>query len=300
MDVAYLIRRWYVSFNYTCIITDTPGTVLSVQENPYPGTAASSEAELKAVTAVSRRNIQLIFAGVSKEHSATSESDSLVTIRVRSFNDSGPEFASIKQEDGPSLLFFYIFDDWVSSYALVARREHKYGVALDNLVLVFLQTHTQVLTFMQRQNMLNKPVVDLIDELHWLGRQLAVLKRLYQSYELIMTRILQRQRLLRDEARSNHPRLPFSHTFADTEIHERRHMTMQSSLSVSTTPETSVGVRLSPPAVARFERLLDRIKLYCLSEIDSCLAEKESLTFLVCNHPPIQEDNANKLNRIST
>lgn len=91
---------------------------------------------MKAVTAVSRRNIQLIFAGVSKQHSATSENDSLVTIRVRPFHDSGLEYASIKQEDGASLLFYYIFDDWVSSYALVAKREHTYGVNLDNLVLI--------------------------------------------------------------------------------------------------------------------------------------------------------------------
>ncbi|KAL4886470.1 hypothetical protein BJY04DRAFT_73413 [Aspergillus karnatakaensis] len=269
---------------WTWLILFDDGTVLSVQENPYPGFTASSEAESKAVTAVSRRNVQLIFAGVSKQHSASSESDSLVTIRVRPFNDSGPENASIKQEDGPSLLFFYIFDDWVSSYALVARREHKYGVALDRL----------------RLNMLNKPVVDLIDELHWLGRQLAVLKRLYQSYELIMTRILQRQRLLRDEARSTHSRLPFGHTFSENDVHDRRQMTMHSSLSVSTTPETNVGVSLRPPAVARFERLLDRIKLYCLSEIDTCLAEKESLTFLNFNLIALKDSQAvEKLTRIT-
>jgi hypothetical protein len=89
---------------------------------------------MKAVTAVSRRNIQLIFAGVSKQHSPASENDPLVTIRVRPFHDTGPDYAAIKQEDGPSLLFFYIFDDWVSSYALVAKREHTYGVALDRLV----------------------------------------------------------------------------------------------------------------------------------------------------------------------
>ncbi|KAL2828493.1 hypothetical protein BDW59DRAFT_143197 [Aspergillus cavernicola] len=269
---------------WSWLILFDDGTVVSIQENPYPGVATSSDSEMKAVTAVSRRNIQLIFAGVSKQHSASSENDSLVTIRVRPSHDSSPDLASIKQEDGPSLLFFYIFDDWVSSYALVARREHKYGVALDSL----------------RRNMLNKPVVELIDELHWLGRQLAVLKRLYQSYELIMTRILQRQRLLRDEARSNHPRLPFGHTFADTEIHERRQMTMQSGMSVSTIPETSVGTRLSPPAVARFERLLDRIKLYCLSEIDSCLTEKESLTFLNFNLIALKDSQAvEKLTRIT-
>ncbi|KAL4917593.1 hypothetical protein BDW62DRAFT_218084 [Aspergillus aurantiobrunneus] len=269
---------------WSWLILFDDGTVLSIQENPFPGQTVSSETLMKTVTAVSRRNIQLIFAGVSKQHSATSENDSLVTIRVRPFHDSGPDLASIKQDDGPSLLFFYIFDDWVSSYALVAKREHAYGVALDRL----------------RLSMLNKPEVNLIDKLHWLGRQLAVLKRLYQSYELIMMRILQRQRLLHDEARSNQPRLPFGHTFTDTELQLHRQMTMQSSFGIPMTSENSVGVRLSPPAVARFERLLDRIKLYCLSEIESCLTEKESLTFLNFNLIALKDSQAvEKLTRIT-
>lgn len=105
-----------------------------MQENPFPGLSGPSEKELQAVLGVVRRNIQLIFAGVSKQHFASSESDSLVTIRVRPFLEGGPEQVSIRQEDGPSLLFYYIFDDWVSSYALVAQREHKYGVSLNRLV----------------------------------------------------------------------------------------------------------------------------------------------------------------------
>ncbi|KAL4976317.1 hypothetical protein BDW66DRAFT_135164 [Aspergillus desertorum] len=263
---------------WSWLILFEDGTVLSIQENPYPDLTAFSERELKAVTAASRRNIQLIFRGVSRQHSATSENDSLVTIRVRPFHDPGSDTASIQQDDGPSLLFYYIFDDWVSSYSLVAKREHGYSVDLDRL----------------RHNMLNKPVVDLIDELHWLGRQLAVLKRLYQSYELIMTRLLQRQRLLQDEARSNHQRAPFGHTL-DAEFHRQ----MTGSFTAST-PETSVGVRLSPPAVARFERLLDRIKLYCLSEIESCLTEKESLTFLNFNLIALKDSQAvEKLTRIT-
>ncbi|KAL4934722.1 uncharacterized protein BDV17DRAFT_13333 [Aspergillus undulatus] len=265
---------------WSWLILFDDGTVLSIQENPYPGVEAPSERDMKAVIAVSRRNIQIIFAGVSKQHSARSESDSLGTIRVRPFNDSGTDSASIKQDDGPSLLFYYIFDDWVTSYRLVAKREHEYGVALDQL----------------RRDMLDKPVVDLINELHWLGRQLAVLKRLYQSYELIMTRILQRQRLLRDEARSNpdHPRLPYGHTFNDMDIHR------QMSFGLPAIAETSVGVQLSSPAVARFERLLDRIKLYCLSEIESCLTEKESLTFLNFNLIALKDSQAvEKLTRIT-
>ncbi|PWY89725.1 hypothetical protein BO70DRAFT_384793 [Aspergillus heteromorphus CBS 117.55] len=260
------------------------GTVICMQENPFPGLSGPSEKELKGVLGVVRRNMQLIFAGVSKQHFASSESDSLVTIRVRPFYEGGPEQVSIKQDDGPSLLFYYIFDDWVSSYALVAKREHKYGVSLDQL----------------RQNMLSRPVVDLVNELHWLGRRLAVLRRVYQSYELIMTRILQRQRFLRDEARSSRPPLAIGQSFGDHDVADGRYSTTQSSFYLPVVPDATVGVQLSSAAVARFERLLDRIKLYCLSEIDACLTEKENLTFLNFNLIALKDSQAvEKLTRIT-
>jgi hypothetical protein len=129
--------------------------------------------------------------------------------------------------------------------------------------------------------MLERPVVDLVNELHWLGRRLAVLKRLYQSYELIMRRLLQRQRMLRDEARSAQPTaISYGATFGDMEFVDMRQSSVVSNPSFHNT-EKLVGVQLSSTAVARFERLVDRINLYCLSEIENCLNEKESLTFLV-------------------
>lgn len=93
---------------------------------------------------VVRRNTKFIFSGVSKQHLNASENDSLVTIRVRHFSNSGPDEANIKQEDGPSLLFYYIFDDWVSSYGLIAKREHKYGVALERLVSTTRSRNTRL------------------------------------------------------------------------------------------------------------------------------------------------------------
>ncbi|KAL5692570.1 hypothetical protein EMGR_005775 [Emarellia grisea] len=247
-------------------------TVVSIQENPYPRISEPRpESEVKSVLGVVRRNVQLIFSGASKQHSASSESDSLVTIRVRASNGSHSDHVSIHQDDGPGLLFYYIFDDWVTSYALIAKREHKYGVLLDRL----------------REDMLNKPAVDLVNELHWLGRRLAVLRRLYQSYELILMRVLQRQRLLRDEARSRHPRMPPGHV-------------IQSESELPSNCENTVGVRLNSAAIARFERLLDRIKLYCLTEIDACLTEKESLTFLNFNLIALKDSQAvEKLTRIT-
>lgn len=132
--------------------------------------------------------------------------------------------------------------------------------------------------------MLTRPAVELVGELHWLGRQLAVLKRVYQSYELIMWRLLQRQRLLREEAK-NRPAFTNGNAFMENEFGDPRQPTQQTNLSLISNYDTQVGVQLSSAAVARFERLLDRIKLYCLSEIEACLVEKESLTFLVSSIP---------------
>ncbi|CAL5871156.1 uncharacterized protein PFLUO_LOCUS5402 [Penicillium psychrofluorescens] len=271
---------------WSWLILFEDGTVLSIQENPFPrGQGQESMEDMKRVLDVVRRNIRFIFSGVSRQHSSVSENDSLVTIRVRHFTDFGPDQANIKQGDGPSLLFYYIFDDWMSSYGLIAKREHKYGVALDQM----------------RGNMLNQPEVNLVNELHWLGRRLAVLKRLYQSYELIMRRLLQRQRMFRDELRqAPPPPLSYGTTFGDIEFSDLRQSSLVSNPSQPGITDKPVGVHLSSAAVARFERLADRINLYCLSEIDSCLTEKESLTFLNFNLIALKDSQAvEKLTRIT-
>ncbi|CAI7635663.1 hypothetical protein PCG10_000353 [Penicillium crustosum] len=270
---------------WTWLIQCDDGTIISIQENPFARQQGVPIDEAKPVLDIVRRNIRFIFAGVSRQHFAMSESESLITIRVRHFSDLGPDQANIKQEDGPSLLFYYLFDDWVSSYGLIAKREHKYGVALEEL----------------RGQMLDRPVVDLVNELHWLGRRLAVLKRLYQSYELIMRRLLQRQRMLRDEARSAQPAaLSYGATFGEMEFVDMRQSSIVSNSGFQNTTEKSVGVQLSSTAVARFERLVDRINLYCLSEIENCLNEKESLTFLNFNLIALKDSQAvEKLTRIT-
>ncbi|KAJ5188430.1 hypothetical protein N7491_004755 [Penicillium cf. griseofulvum] len=270
---------------WTWLIQCDDGTIISIQENPFPRRKTVPIDEAKPVLDIVRRNIRFIFAGVSRQHFAMSESESLITIRVRHFSDLGPDQANIKQEDGPSLLFYYIFDDWVSSYGLIAKREHKYGVALDKL----------------RKQMLDRPIVGLVNELHWLGRRLAVLKRLYQSYELIMRRLLQRQRMLRDEARSAQAApIMYGATFGEMEFVDMRQSSVISNANYHNTADKSVGVQLSSTAVARFERLVDRINLYCLSEIENCLNEKESLTFLNFNLIALKDSQAvEKLTRIT-
>lgn len=129
--------------------------------------------------------------------------------------------------------------------------------------------------------MLERAQVESINDLHRLGRQLAVLKRIYQSYELILTRILKRQRRLRDENRNS--------ALQGMQSGRRRAPGARQDTWATVTydddwdPTALGGIELSSAALGRFERLSDRIGLYALSEINECLSEKEALTFLVFN-----------------
>ena len=132
--------------------------------------------------------------------------------------------------------------------------------------------------------MLERAKVDLIDDLHKLGRQLGVLKRLYQSYELLVTRILKRQRWVREEGRRQQPGNAFSGTGSELYNIPHRLTSWRTGFSEDGGQEGLGGVQLSFAATGRFERLADRIRLYALSEIEECLTEKESMTFLVCSN----------------
>lgn len=124
--------------------------------------------------------------------------------------------------------------------------------------------------------MFEKPDVRRIKRLHHIGRQLAVLKRIYQSYATIINRILDRQKLTTSS-------LPSS----DTQN------------LIDSSSAQALGVPISSAASVRFERLKDRINLFALSEIEDCLQEKESLVFLVCFIEPFWIFTANTLTRTS-
>lgn len=107
-----------------------------------------------------------------------------------------------------------------------------------------------------------------IQKLHHIGQQLAVLKKIYQSYGLIIDRILDRQK-------------PVDLSNSTQLLQEN----VGQNKAVLTPQNRTYAVPLSSAATVRFERLRDRINLYALSEIQDCLDEKEQLVFLVNLHP---------------
>jgi len=216
----------------------TLGTVISIYENPFPAPSAVTIQDQQEALKVLRRNVLNTFSHVSREYSTLCDINPIMTLQIREMEGAGSSQATMKPGESPSLLFYYLFDDWITSYSLVAKREHKYGAALEVL----------------RRNMFDRAKVDLMGSLHLIGRRLAVLKRIYQSYDLIITRVLERQRTLSDEARlraeASSPS-PANLGDAPSSRQEKRLHSMQQTSNMITTSagEVSLGVPLSPPAI---------------------------------------------------
>ena len=122
----------------------------------------------------------------------------------------------------------------------------------------------------KRERMFEKAVVARIQQLHETGRQLAVLKRMYQSYALIIERIVDRHKVPKDVTQKDSP-TSWKNARSEKLIGEAR----------SDEEDGTFRTPLTAKAIVKFERLKDRIELYALSEIQECLDEKESLVFLV-------------------
>jgi hypothetical protein len=233
------------------------GTVVSVFERP-DGFDGPTHHE-------TRRNILNVFRHLSQQHNHDNTKEALMKVRVR-WNDNSSNLATgYDRKEAASLLFYYLFDDWVSTFKLIAQVEHPYREKLETL----------------RQQMLEAAKVSLVQQVHDVGRQLTVLKLMYQSYELIVSRLIQSQRMITD------PRLgPLS---PRQPLHEQnRHSLREHSVprltqyeDSFTDDDTGSNVKLSSSALVRFERLFDRIRLYALTEIEECIKEKESLAMMV-------------------
>lgn len=147
--------------------------------------------------------------------------------------------------------------------------------------------------------MQRNPKLSHISRLHRLARQLATLKRMYETKKIIIDNVLYRQE----------NSLSKSHKTAGVGSPAPQSPTIpHPSPDPRWTPEPLgpmgdpdiLGVPLSPLAVAKFERLRDRVKLYALGEIDDCLAEKSELVSMTFNLIAMKEAQAvERLTRVA-
>ncbi|KIW23030.1 uncharacterized protein PV07_11262 [Cladophialophora immunda] len=251
---------------WSSLLVCDDGTVISVFERPQRG-----EPHL-----VSRRNVLNVFHHLSKQHNKDSSRDALMKVRVRWNEYSNNNTAGYDPKEAASLLFYYLFDDWVSTYRLIARLDHPYRRELEEM----------------QQLMFKAADVSHVKKVHEIGTQLTVLKLMYESYEWIVSRLLHSQRLAID---ANSLLLSPRGTFHDQDL-KAGHQTPASHFAPYEegflADDSRSNVKLSFSAVARFERLLGRIRLYALTEIDECIKQKESLVLMNFNLVALKESQA--------
>lgn len=126
--------------------------------------------------------------------------------------------------------------------------------------------------------MLVKANLTHVDQLHHIGCQLSVLKRVYRSYELIIERVLKKQEATLASLKNSRI-MSGAESLASS-------IPINSPLGQIPEADSLLGVSLSSAARVRFERLKDRILLYALSEIQECIDQKESLVMMVSLHIP--------------
>ena len=197
----------------------------------------------------------------SLSHTALARSDSRV--------DAGSALASGLEElpfrrpaagasvhDGPSLLLYYLFDDWHLLYDFVLHRGAPYSTQMRTL----------------RNQMHLDPQLGHLAQLHALSRKLAMLQRMYETRKMIVDNLLTRQE--NSLKKHQHPPLPPPAAAGSDPA---------ATFAAPLGDPAVLGVPLGALATAKFERLRDRIKLYVLGELDALLAEKAELETLTFN-----------------
>ena len=90
-------------------------------------------AKQQSLLGVIRRNLLNVFRQLSKVNDDHRKHNPINTLDIRPSLLSN-QSSDITMADSPSLLFYYLFDDWYTSYALVAKSEHQYAMELEKLV----------------------------------------------------------------------------------------------------------------------------------------------------------------------
>lgn len=274
-DIPHGKRVW----NWLLLCEDK--TVISISEDPFP--FANGEVhgwDLRMLFTV-RRNLVNVFRQLTKAPTPLSDA-ALTQLPIRHRIGHSEEETAHRSTDTPGLLFYYLFEDWGTTFSLISRSEEGYAAELDRLVSLPNQTHTATTNHTQRKEMLVKADLTHVDQLHHIGCQLAVLRRVYHSYSLLIERILERREATLASLKN-------SRVLSTAE-------SMLASAHSTDTPApllpelaSSLGVALSSAARVRFERLKDRITLYALSEIQECIDQKDSLVMMNFNLIAIKE-----------
>jgi hypothetical protein len=117
------------------LLTPLIGTVITIHEDPTRERVGARFDDEKDPTRVKDDSIMYshfmdVFAQLANPERDVTTQNPMTILPIR----KGRNFDDSALATWPSLLFYYLFDDWFTGYSLVARKNHQYGVRLDRLV----------------------------------------------------------------------------------------------------------------------------------------------------------------------
>lgn len=151
-DVPHGKRVW----NWLLLCEDK--TVISVSEDPFPFLDGDLRAVDLKMLYTTRRNLVNVFRQLSKAPTPLRDT-ALIQLPIRNRIGNTEEETAHRPTDAPGLLFYYLFEDWGTTFNLISRRDHGYGAELDRLVSGATYSTFESrpeLTVWQRQEMLLK------------------------------------------------------------------------------------------------------------------------------------------------
>ena len=105
-----------------------------MHENPLPVSQAISntneEHDERTTLVLGRQSLLNSFRQLSKSNEQRKSTNPFMTLGIR----SGSQAIDGSLPDAPGLLFYYLFDDWYSTYSLVIRDKNQYTAKLEKLV----------------------------------------------------------------------------------------------------------------------------------------------------------------------
>ena len=229
------------------------GTVVSTFECP-------SALWPEAIVAI-RDNQLNVFRHFSMHGVQRGSENALMQINIRTLPSSADHPQAVDNLSVAHSLFYYLFDDWMSIYYQAIGGPDSYRNQLELL----------------RQKMTDSANVEDVTTLHRIGRELSVLRAVYRGYQSIIERLVQKSRYERSQG-SVIDAVNFN-TSTDQTTGDKN--------SIDYIDAAQSNIQLTRGVIARFERLLDRINLVAIAEVNECLKEKDDLVMMVFITPAI-------------
>ena len=118
---------------WTWLLLCDDNTVISIQENLFPRCKDDFSLEQAKTLKSARRNLRNVFKQLSSVNADWRALHPLQTLDLRKYPSQPPKPTGTRS-DTPGLLFYYLFDDWYTTYGLVAKEEQRYSTVLNRLV----------------------------------------------------------------------------------------------------------------------------------------------------------------------